>query len=395
MLLLRNHVRDYAWGAVDGIAAAVGSDPTGGPEAELWVGTHPGAPSELADDPAGATLAAAIAADPRGLLGPALAEAGATALPFLLKVLAIGKPLSLQAHPSAAQAAAGFAREEAAGIPDDAPERTYHDPNPKPESLVALTDVWALCGFRASAEAAELLGGLDLAALEPVVGHLRHGDLAAALAWLLRVPAAERPALAAAIAEEVADADPADLGDPRTWVARIAAAFPGDPLAVAPLLLHVVHLAPGEAVHLPARNLHAYLSGTGVELMAASDNVLRGGLTPKHVDVDELLEVLHFEPGTPPPPARRRVAPGIEVYDSAEATYGLVAVDPAAGPVTIEPTGPSLLLATGGEVDVAGPESGATIDHGDAAFVAPGEGPLVVTGVGRLWWATTGDALPN
>lgn len=523
MRLLRNHVRDYAWGAVNGLAAAVGSEPTGRPEAELWVGTHPGAPSVLADDPDDRSLAELVASDPGRWLGAHRAADGETALPFLLKVLAIGRPLSLQAHPSASQAAAGFAREEAAGIADDAPERTYHDPNPKPEALVALTELWALCGFRDPSEAASHLANLGVDGLAPAVDFLRSGDLAGALAWLLRRPASERAALASSIARSVgspllaadpvagagagadagagagtnADGDsgacggvafdpgvgvdvgagvgalgdvglgpgdglnaegdsgggggvalvpgggadgasvdatdgnaecqpsagadggsadgagasttvgaaatvdakpavvPSDPSDPRAWVARIAAEFPGDPLAVAPLILNLVHLAPGEAVHLPAGNLHAYLAGTGVELMAASDNVLRGGLTPKYVDVDELLAVLRFEPGVPPAPEVRAVAPSLRVYDAGEAAFGLVAVDLSDGPVEFDPLGPSLLLATGGEVDVAGPEGGLSLDHGDAAFVSPGEGPLVASGLGRLWWATTGGDLPG
>ncbi|MCU1499593.1 MAG: hypothetical protein JWM47_3546 [Acidimicrobiales bacterium] len=398
MLLLHNPVQRYAWGATDGLAGLVGSDPSGGPEAELWVGTHPAAPSVVAGDPAGRTLAEVIAADPVRWLGPDLAAAGHTALPFLLKVLAIGRPLSLQAHPSPEQARDGFEREEAAGIARDAPERTYKDPNPKPESLVALSESWALCGFRPPSEAAESIAGLDLtelAGLPEILGSGSDAALGDGLAWLLRQPPEAGRAVAAAVAEEVADTDPADRGDPRSWVRTLAAAFPGDPLCVAPLLLHVVRLGPGDAVHLPAGNLHAYLDGAGVELMAASDNVLRGGLTAKHVDVDELLHVLRFEPGVPAAPTRTDLGGGRVTYDSGEEAYALTAVDPSGGPVAIEPGRPSLLLATGGPVDIAGPHGGVAIDHGDAAFVAPGEGPLTVTGHGRLWWATVGDGLPR
>src|SRR4051812_45634180 len=167
MLLLDNPIKDYAWGAVDGMASLVGRPPTGGPEAELWIGAHPVAPSRLADDPS-RTLADAIAADPVTLLGRSLAERTDGTLPFLLKVLAIGAPLSIQAHPSAEQAREGFAREEAAGVPVDAPERTYRDASAKPEQLVALVDTWALLGFRRPHEAAALVDGLGLDELRPL-----------------------------------------------------------------------------------------------------------------------------------------------------------------------------------------------------------------------------------
>ncbi len=398
MLPLHTRVQPYAWGAVDGLAALVGSEPTGGPEAELWVGTHPAVPSVVADDPEGRTLAEVIAADPSRWLGPELAAAGHTALPFLLKVLAIGRPLSLQAHPSAARAAAGFAREEEAGLAVDAPDRTYRDPNAKPEALVALDPTWALCGFREPLEAANLLAGLGIEALDPLVGVLASTGtegLRTTLTWLLTQTGSSRAAVAAAVAASVRRIRSEDPTDPRVWVQRLAREFPGDPTAVAPLLLQLVRLDPGEAVHLPAGNLHAYLGGAGIEIMAASDNVLRGGLTPKHVAVDELVATLRFEPGTPPGPVAKDLGDGVTTYDAGEEAFALAVVDAGDGVVSLAPTAPSLLLATGGAVDVAGPERGLTLDCGDAAFVSPGSGPYAVSGPGRLWWATTGDGLPR
>lgn len=395
MLLLQNTVQPYAWGAVDGVAGVVGSAPTGGPEAELWVGTHPLAPSTVVDDPQGRTLGGVIASDPVRWLGADLAAAGHTALPFLLKVLAIGRPLSLQAHPSAAQAQAGFAREEAAGIPLASPERTYRDPNPKPEALVALEPTDALCGFRPAGEAAALVRSCAAPALAPLEAVLEAGGPEAmrrALGWLLHLEGPERDAVGHA-AERIDDRVPPP--GPLTWAAELAREHPGDPTALAPLLLEVVHLAPGDAIHLPAGNLHAYLGGVGVEIMAASDNVLRGGLTPKHVDVDELLSILRFGPGIPPAPVRRSLAPGLTTYDAGEATFALALVDPTGASVTFEPSRPSLLLATGGAIDLAGAHGSVRIQHGLAAFAPPGGGPLTASGPGRLWWATLGDGLPG
>lgn len=403
MLLLHNTIQRYDWGRHDGVAAIVGAEPSGGPEAELWVGAHPGAPSTVVDDGPPRSLAEVIASDPARWLGDELVGRGVTQLPFLLKILAVGGPLSLQAHPSEEQADAGFAREEAAGIPVDDPTRTYKDASAKPESLVALTETWALCGFRHPSEASALVGGLALAELDPLVKALASGSAGAsrdALAWLLHVESPERDAIAEVVAGAVRGRRHApDRTDPYGWVGELASAHPGDLTVLAPLLLQLVRLAPGDAVHLPAGNLHAYLEGAGIELMSASDNVLRGGLTAKHIDVDELLDVVRFEPGTPPPPRRSEPRPGVTVYDSGEDDYGLVVVDPAAvpgaRPVEIDPAGPSLLLATGGPVDVAGPADGVSIDGGAAVFVAPGEGPLAVSGPGRLWWATVGTALPR
>lgn len=395
MFLLENPVRTYAWGAPDGLASLVGTAPSGGPEAELWVGTHPGAPSMIrGGEHDGRTLAEVIAGDPARWLGADLAAAGHTALPYLLKVLAIGRPLSLQAHPSADQAAAGFAREEALGTPVDAAERSYRDASAKPEALVALTPTWALCGFRPSIEAANLLAGLGVESFDPLIEALASGGtdgLRTVLGWLLRLEGSSRAATADAVAASVSRLKGDDLDDPRVWVRRLVHAFPGDPTAVAPLLLNVVHLDPGEAVHLPAGNLHAYLEGAGVEIMAASDNVLRGGLTPKHIDVDELLAVLRFEPGVPTTPevsARGQAT----VYDASEEAFSLAVIDPASGPVDIEPTAPSLLLATGGSIEIRGADR-VVVDGGAAVFVAPNSGTYQVAGSGRLWWATTGDGL--
>ncbi|MGI8756939.1 MAG: mannose-6-phosphate isomerase, class I, partial [Acidimicrobiales bacterium] len=351
----------------------------------------------------GRTLGEVIADDRARWLGPDLAERDPSGLPFLLKVLAIGEALSVQAHPSAEQARSGFDAENAAGIAVDAPERTYRDPGAKPEALVALVDTWVLCGFRDPLVAADLVDGLGVAVLDPLVATLRTGGpdaLCDALTWLLGLEAeASTEVVGAAAAASSAAASSTSRSenrhDPRWWVAHLAAGHPDDPACLVPLLLEVLLLHPGQAVHLPAGNLHAYLEGAGVEILASSDNVLRAGLTRKHVDVDSLLAVLRFEPGVPPRPVRTEVGPGITTYDAGEAAFALARVDASAATIEIRPNGPSLLLAVGGTVDVAGIDDGVSIGHGDAAFVAPGEGPLMVTGNGTLWWATTGDALPR
>lgn len=408
MLLLDNTIQNYAWGTRNGMAPLVGTTPSGQPEAELWVGTHPIAPSRVVGDPLGRSLADVIAEDPHRWLGPELADRGHRALPFLLKVLAVGEPLSIQAHPSEAQARRGFAREEEAGIPIDAANRTYRDPNAKPEALVALTDTWALCGFRNPDHAADLVDALGVADLAPLVNILRgraNDALAEAMAWLLGLEGDRRAAVAAATVQAAASltaagrnldgGDEQDWFDPRSWVVELGRFHPGDPGCVAPLLCEVVHLEPDDAVHLPAGNLHAYLRGAGVELMSASDNVLRGGLTVKHIDVAELLEVVRFEPGVPDRPRRSNPRAGLTTWDCGEPTFSLAAVDPSPGGTTIATEGPALLLSTAGPVTVAGAERRLELSAGRAVFVPPDHGDLVVSGPGRLWWATVGTAAPR
>lgn len=380
MLLLRNVVQPYDWGPVDGIARLVGSEPTGGHEAELWVGTHGRGPSTV------------VGGDPAAE-GRTLAEVVGD-LPFLLKVLSIGQALSVQAHPSAEQASAGFAREEEAGLPLDAPERSYRDAAAKPEVLVALEPTWVLCGFRPADEAADMLHALGAAEVGPLVDQLRGGGAEAvldAVGWLVRLAPDEHDLVARAAATSAGSVD-GSRADPLAWVGRLAQQHPGDPTCLAPLLLDLLELAPGDAVHLPAGNLHAYLEGAGVELMATSDNVLRGGLTSKHVDAAELLHVLRAEVGVPPRP-ERRVDGAVTTYDCGEPVFGLVRVELGTDPIELWPARGSLLLPVGGEAELVTDEGRLTVGNGDAAYVARGEG-LTASGRGVLWWATTGDGLP-
>lgn len=279
---IANEPRDYAWGSSRLLSEYLGRVPSGAPEAELWMGGHPGCPSRVTGGAhAGLDLPAAIEA--MGGRQPAM----------LLKVLAAAEPLSLQAHPDAARARAGFEREEAEGIPRDAPHRSYRDPFPKPELIVAVTPFEALSGFRPQAQAERVFDALAAvdARIAPVAQRLRAGD---ALAWLLSGAPEVAAAVAAATRSRAEIA--AELPAEADTIARLSATHPGDPGILVALLLNRLSLAPGEALYLPAGNLHAYLEGLGIELMGPSDNVLRCGLTAKHVDVAELLAVVDVEP---------------------------------------------------------------------------------------------------
>lgn len=257
-------------------------------------------------------LSDVIAADPEGELGAATVAKFGPRLPFLLKILAAGAPLSLQVHPDLAQAKAGFEDEERRGIPIDAAHRNYKDPNHKPEMICALTPFDGLCGFRPPLEAAELLAGLEVDSLKPYVDLLHaHPEEAALREMLTAVLTADRVEMAHTVHEVAAAVE--RLGGPYAPYATLVHDYPGDPGVIAAMLLNHVRLQPGEAMFLGAGVPHAYIDGLGVELLANSDNVLRAGLTPKHVDVPELLKIAKFEPDDPS--VLRPEGNGEEVYE--------------------------------------------------------------------------------
>jgi mannose-6-phosphate isomerase len=395
-------IRGYAWGSRTAIAELQGRPPADAPEAELWLGAHPGAPAVLAES--GTPLDRAITADPAGLLGGAVAREYGPRLPFLLKVLAAARPLSLQAHPDPAQAAAGFAAEEAAGVPRDAPHRTYVDANHKPELLVAVDEFDALCGFRAPAGSADLLEALDVPALAPVVAALRRPDPTDALrAGVTELLSAAAPGPRSELASPAGPAQPVLPGPLVAAVVAAAAGRPGYELAgelaveyggdagvVLALLLNRVRLRPGDAVWMPAGNLHAYLRGLGVEIMAASDNVLRGGLTPKHVNVPELLRVLRFEVLTDPIVRPVDVAPGVVTWPVPVPDFALFRALVQESPVEIPGDGPRVVLCLRGEVTVDDGMAPVTLRGGTAAFAVAGTKPVVAAGSGEVYQAAVG-----
>jgi len=300
---LDNPIRDYAWGSPTAIPQLLGLAPSGRPAAELWIGAHPDSPSTApahADQPG---LDALIAADPAGLLGPGTVARFGERLPFLLKLLAAERALSLQVHPNRRQAEAGFAAEEAAGVDRASPERNYRDANHKPEMAYAITEFQAFCGFRPVAATADLFAALAVPELEPYRELLRNANgLRAVFTTLLTLtgPARQR------LLDSVLAGCRRLAGSGGEWSAEARASvlaaedFPDDIGPVVALLLNYVRLAPGEAIFLGAGNVHAYLRGVCVELLANSDNVLRCGLTPKHIDVPELVRITDFTPMTEP-----------------------------------------------------------------------------------------------
>ncbi|GAA2722018.1 mannose-6-phosphate isomerase, class I [Actinocorallia aurantiaca] len=362
LLRLDNPIRAYDWGSRDVLARLLGrSVPSAGPEAELWIGAHPGDPSRVAGE---GSLLERIDREPEHMLG-----SGRVRLPFLLKVLAVDAPLSLQVHPDAEQAAEGFAREESCGLPAGDPKRCYHDDWPKPELIYAVTDFEALCGFRPGAESAAALRELGGGRLERVARAVESGGPREALELLANWPADDRGPL---VGEVVPGGG---------WMKLLADRYPQDPGVVTALLLNRVVLRPGQALFARPRTIHAYLRGTGVEIMASSDNVLRGGLTPKHIDLPELLAVTDFTAGLPELVSPVPLSGGEDLYPAPVDQFQFTRLRPAPVVEVAEP-GPGALLCLEGELVVERGPCRERLRSGEALFIPHRGGALRVTGDG-------------
>ncbi|MFP7695847.1 mannose-6-phosphate isomerase, class I [Trueperella sp. LYQ143] len=421
MHIIQGRVRDYEWGSPSAIPRMFGLPPADFPVAELWFGAHPAAPARIGvgaralainpsdirdrghlfspvspDSEAGSAvdLRQYIAGDPQGVLGANLVSGGGDAeLPFLLKVIAPAQPLSLQVHPSKAQAERGFAREEQAGIDRAAAHRAYRDANHKPELVYAISTFEALVGFRTPRRILGVLSGLNTPVTDRIAQQIRlspnaHG-VRSAFAGLLSVN--ERPD-AEAVMRVVAACcarDPQVSPSPRAdaLVGKLAQHYPGDPGVVASLLLNPVTLKPGEAMFTPAGTVHAYVAGLGVEIMANSDNVLRAGMTPKHIDVPELLSVIETVAAPP-----IRIAP--EALSPVQATYyapvddfelSIISLRNANKRVRLRGSGPRIVLCLEGATELWA-DSGeyGLLNTGQAIFVRADDGGLLARGAGRF-----------
>ncbi|MFC9691010.1 mannose-6-phosphate isomerase, class I [Kribbella sp. NPDC056951] len=380
---LQNTIRDYAWGSTTALAQLLGVEPDGKPQAEMWMGAHESAPSVL---PSGDSLYDAVTAGASDVLGVETAERFEGRFPFLAKLLAAGQPLSIQAHPSREQAIDGYARDEAAGIPRDAGDRNYKDAWPKPEILIALEPFDALVGFRPLASTVALLESLAPVGLEGLTSQLRDGKLQEAFTDFMSSDRDSiRPlvsALGEACAQYAGDAYALEV----ETLARLCADFPDDPGVLAALLLNRVRLERFEAVYLPAGNVHAYLHGLGFEVMANSDNVLRGGLTSKYVDVPELVSVVDFEPLTD---AVLTATDG--VYETGCEYFAVQRVDLDGGERTVTGSGPRIVCCVDGTVEVGagGTYDGVTLSAGQSAFAGGPEGPCNLRGSGTAFVVST------
>ncbi len=298
--ILKNPVQEYAWGSNTAIQELLGEPaPSEKPMAEMWMGAHSKAPSQVLIDDQWRSLDKVIEDSPESILGKRVAEKFSNKLPFLFKVLAVSSPLSVQVHPNREQAREGFAVENRLGIPLHAPNRNYRDDNHKPELLLAVTYFTGLKGFRRIDEISALMERITPAGLSDELTFLKKNSqgfsLISFFKALMTLDKSRRIQVlndAVKLAEKRADQDPAFH-----WMVELNREYPQDIGIFSPVLLNLVELRPGDAMYLEAGELHCYLNGLAMELMANSDNVLRGGLTPKHKDIQELLKVVDFKTG--------------------------------------------------------------------------------------------------
>ncbi len=439
---IANKPRDYAWGSLTAIAHALGRRASGRPEAELWLGAHPGSPARIVNpELAGGatTLLEWIERDPLTTLGtgasllqtPASARVSddapgevAPRLPFLLKILAADQPLSLQAHPSPEKAAEGFARENLLGVPLDSAGRNYRDASHKPELIVVLSSSFeALCGFRPLSEVREIVRAFRAADEESAVpapeaftelesrlatdGDPSHVAEAGAhnadaptvrglVEWFLASDGArfvpQLVTLAAAV--ESRATGNGVVKSAASTVKLLDHFYPGDPGIGLSLVLNRVSLHAGQALYLPTGNIHAYLNGLGVELMASSDNVLRGGLTPKHVDGHELLSVLDFSPGPAPVLSPESPRDGVTIFRPDVPDFVLARLECATEKAAVGPLrlrGPAIAIATEGNGELRGHETSVLMARGQSFFVTPDEGEVAFAGKGTVFVATVGE----
>jgi mannose-6-phosphate isomerase len=389
---MNNRIRDYDWGSATALARLQGRIPSGHPEAELWMGAHPAAPSDLIlDDGRRLPLPEAVTTFGPALLGAEVAARFGGRLPFLLKLLAVARPLSVQVHPGAARAELIFR--------PDGPT-PYVDAFHKPELLCALEPVEVLFGFRPAAQVAELVGRLESERLSVLVRGLRTGGddaglLHAALTTLLGWPMTDRAALVAEIAAGSGRVRVGGIGDHREsfgWLDRLIGLHPADPMVLAPLLLDLIRLSPGQSIFVPSGVPHCYLSGLGVEIVASSDNVLRAGLTSKPIAIDELLRVIDCRPpegggGSMAGLSRHEVAwrPPIDDFQLTRIT---VTGDDVPADESI--TGAQIVLCTRGQVTLRANGRALRLTPGYSAFVTAEADRLVVGGEGEVFRAATG-----
>lgn len=433
MRRLHNTVKNFAWGSTDAIPAILGTAPDGTPCAELWLGAHPLSPSSVdpgessqqarssrSDQQAssssvgvktdsmtvGPNLIEYLAGDPAGLLGHDSLQAFGPRLPFLLKVLSAQKALSIQVHPDPEQAAIGFAREEAEGPDLDAPTRNYKDPSAKPELIYALTEFHALTGFRSRRAVRATFERLLSLTLSPasldflgdVISALKSVTEARALAKAVELVLGD--SRSPGLVDEVAGQDLAELPeshisrsgtavDPAETFQELVADYPSDPGVFVALMLNRVHLQPGEALAMESGVMHAYLGGTGIEVMASSDNVLRGGLTNKHVDVPELGKVAKFTSAKP-----RMVEPDRDgILLGTTEDFALQSLR-CPRLTQLARRGASIALCTAGSITLTSLGSTVTLERGQSVFIAANEPPVTADGHGDLFVATTGLDAP-
>ncbi len=421
LYLMSNTIQYYDWGSTTAIPELLGFSPAAEgdvprPVAELWMGAHPKSPSRVQVNGTEVSLLDLITEDPVRMLGETVYRAYGTALPYLFKVLAAEKALSIQSHPDEKQAQEGFARENSAGIPVDSPQRNYRDPNHKPELMCALTPFWGLRGFRPIGHILEDFRAINDPSARSLLRMLSarsdETGLREFFSHLMSIDGSDREQLVRSVVEysetrwlgyrargvpdprSSASGIPAiseSSGGPERffWITAIAADFPGDIGILGPLYLNTVRLAPGEGMYLPAGVLHAYLHGTGIELMANSDNVLRGGCTSKHIDLPELQKTVQFVPDPPSILLPEGEPPASYRSGAREFRLSVAHLGGAAAGIRLGGGTPRIVLCTDGACTIR-EEGGANVldlHRGQSAFLGADSTEIRIDGDGRAFIA--------
>lgn len=392
---LLNSIQNYAWGSITGISTITGiENPRGIPMAELWMGTHPAAPSYLDTGTTGKPVSLeSIVPVPGDEAEPNRRKQ--RGLPFLFKLLSAAQPLSLQVHPNRQQAQEGFSRENSLGIPITDPRRNYRDPNHKPEIMAALTNFHAMCGFRPVEDTVLLMKMLMIDELDQIINMLASTrDYPAFLENLLAIEPGIINNICRCIGEKTGTNDhSAQFLEALTTSQKLVKFYPEDIGVLSPFYLNLIELSPGEALFLPAGILHAYLEGTGFELMASSDNVLRAGLTPKHIDIKELLSIV-----VPVPFCPKVIKPefrdGIAYYPAPSADFQLGFIENRNGTLAYPRPEPSIIICIDGKLRLEIDSADTTeLKKGDSCYIAPGSTPVSISGRCCAWFATIPQGL--
>ena len=390
ILPLECPVQHYDWGSRTALGRLLGRRMSGRPEAELWMGAHPTAPSVALVGSRRVALDRVIAQHPVETLGRSALEGHGATLPFLFKVLALGKPVSVQAHPTRARAVRGFEAEERAGVPIDAPHRSYRDRGHKPELMVALEPMVVLSGIRPLDEIEAALAAAGVPELAALAAPAGVQDAAGAIRRVLRATLTLGDAAGASLHRRLVEGAARNTAE-GALLAKLADHHPGDPTVIVALLLHRVELRPGQALYTPPGQLHAFVSGAGIELMANSDNVLRAGLTSKHVDVDELLVASDLRPAAPALIQPRPSGPAERVYPTPAEEFRLSVIDLQVGGRFTPQQGPEILLFLGEYARLRWPGGARTQRRGNAVFVPASVAEYEARGAGRLYRARAGS----
>ena len=381
---LKNEIKNYSWGSEDLLFKYFGiENPQKRPQAEMWMGAHPGAPSQLIG--LDKDLLTFIRESPEKTLGEYCAKKFNGELPFLFKILSAKVPLSIQAHPDKTQAKNGFDRENESGIALNDPNRNYKDNNHKPEIICALSEFWAMNGFRPPKEINENFKILAPGVLPELTKNLLSDN--DYKTFFLKLMTIDKGAAKQALNSAIAWAENASSDEAR-WILEISGLYPDDIAVLSPLYLNLVKLKSGQAMYLGAGRLHAYLSGIGVELMANSDNVLRGGLTNKHMDIQELSRVLKFESS-----AVNIILPSLSESEDFEEyvvpgdEFNLKYLDSHYFSTSLNEKGPQILLCQNGEAILKEGDKVIEINSGVSVFISPSENNISMAGNGKYFMA--------